>query len=488
MFSLRYLVGVGLLAGTTFAQGNITPTSSQVVTYPIPAGVLTNPSFNISVKDQDGRWRGLDAYLVTLNLINTTTGAGMIHNSSMAYLDFSGPIEVSLTYNNGRVASSRVRPDSYGIVPEIQGNNNIKFTMTEPRNLMVEVNGDIFNCLHLLANTIENDVPPADDENTIYFGPGAHTITGGVLSVPSGNTVYLAGGAVLNGGIEFVNVSNSVIRGRGVLYHTSGHAVLIESSNNITIDGITVLNPSHYAVLAGEASDFTIRGLRAFSSAGNGDGIDLFCCQNVLVDGVFMRNSDDNIAIYNHRWGYYGNTSNITIKDSSLWADVAHPINIGTHGNTDDPETMDGITITNIDILDHREPQMDYQGCIALNPGDSNLIQNVYIEDVRVEDFREGQLVNMRVMFDASYNTSPGRGIANVTIKNLSYNGTHANPSIFVGYDEGRTISGVTFENLVINGKQISDTMHKPAWYLASDFVPMFANEHVVGLLFNATG
>jgi hypothetical protein len=89
-----------------------------------------------------------------------------------------------------------------------------------------------------------------------------------------------------------------------------------------------------------------------------------------------------NILIIEQRYNYYGNTSNITVQNSSFWADLAHPIVIGTHGNTDDPETLSGITITNIDILDHREMQVDYQGCIALNPGDENLIENVYIDDI----------------------------------------------------------------------------------------------------------
>lgn len=158
---------------------------------------------------------------------------------------------------------------------------------------------------------------------------------------------------------------------------------------------------------------------------------------------------------------------------------------IGTHGNTENPETMEDITISNIDILDHREPQLDYQGCIALNAGDSNLIQYVIISDIRVEDFRLGQLINFRVMYNTMYNTSPGRGISNVTIRSLSYEGTRASPSIFVGYDEERTISGVTFEGLEINGEVISDAMQKSSWFKTSDYVPLFANEHVIDLKFS---
>ena len=47
---------------------------------------------------------------------------------------------------------------------------------------------------------------------------------------------------------------------------------------------------------------------------------------------VFMRNSDDCIALYNHRWDWYGGTSDVTVCNSVLWADIAHPINIGGHG------------------------------------------------------------------------------------------------------------------------------------------------------------
>src|SRR5690606_39407575 len=43
--------------------------------------------------------------------------------------------------------------------------------------------------------------------------------------------------------------------------------------------------------------------------------------------------SDDCIAIYGHRWSYYGDTRNITVRNSVLWADVAHPTMVGIHGD-----------------------------------------------------------------------------------------------------------------------------------------------------------
>lgn len=69
------------------------------------------------------------------------------------------------------------------------------------------------------------------------------------------------------------------------------------------------------------------------------------CCHDVLIDNVFMRNSDDCIALYNHRWNWWGGSDNITVQNSILWADIAHPINVGGHG---DPESLIGETIENL--------------------------------------------------------------------------------------------------------------------------------------------
>ena len=265
--------------------------------------------------------------------------------------------------------------------------------------------------------------------------------------------------------ILFNDTTGASLRGRGIIQSSSGEAVEIANSTDTVIQDIITLNSNIYAWTS---NGITISGVRSFSSRGNGDGIDLFCSQNALIDNVFMPNSDDTIALYQHRNTYYSNSSNITIQNSALWADYAHPINIGTHGNTENPETMDGVTIRNIDIMDHHEPQMWYQGCIAINPGDENLIQNVYIEDIRVENFRLGQLVNLRVDYNTMYNTSPGRGIKNVIIKDLVYNGTNAWPSLVLGYDEERTITNVTFVNLIINSKAINSGMPKPSWFYKS--------------------
>jgi hypothetical protein len=261
----------------------------------------------------------------------------------------------------------------------------------------------------------------------------------------------------------------------------------IVDSTNILISGIIVV-PAGYTVLVGNSKDVTVANIKSISYGGNYDGIDVFCSSNVVIEGVFMRNSDDCIAIYGHRWNFYGNVENITVRNSTLWADVAHPILVGTHGDTTNPDTLEEFQFYNLDILDQMEPQIDYQGCMSINAGDGNLIRNVRFENIRVEDIREGQLVNLRVLYNRKYNASPGRGIENVYFKNIAYNGSHADHSVIAGYDDSRLVKNVVFENLVINGTLISDQMKKPGWYKTSDMARFFVGEHVEGIEFRAPG
>ncbi|KAB8077450.1 pectin lyase fold/virulence factor [Aspergillus leporis] len=479
-----------LVAGLFLLQSALaSPTlNSSIKTYTFPAGLVATKSYSIQVKQPAGPLYVVEPYNAVVSEANTTSGKGIEHNTSFASFDFSGSVDVLVTYNNGPVNSAVIRPYSYGIQATIDG-NTISFSLDRPRNVVVQVNDDIFDTLQLFTNQVETEIPDTHDPNVLYFRPGIDigpTTGNGTLVVPSGKMVYLAPGAVVTSRLAFQNATSGSIRGRGVIASKSAGGILIEWSQNIIVKDILILGPKGFSVTTGSSKDITISGIRSISSTGNGDGIDFFCSENVLIDGVFLRNSDDNIALYQHRWDYYGNSKNITLQNSSLWADWAHPINIGTHGNTDKPETMNGVTIRNIDILDHREPQVWYQGCIAINPGDNNIIQNVHIEDVRVEDFRLGQLLNFRVMYNSKYNTSPGGGIRNVYVKDLVYNGSHANPSLFLGYDKDRSISNVTFANLKVNGKLIDDKMSKPSWYYTADFVPIFANEYVKGLNFTA--
>jgi hypothetical protein len=429
--------------------------AQQLVTYPAPKAAIYsmhNDDYTVRVRKPGGIWQDLFEYNVKVNM-------DKVSNASMVNFDFSGQVEVSIHKNNGNVRSVKIRPAAAGVTPVVNG-NSLSFTLTQPRKLSVEFDGDKQSNLHLFANAIETSRPDAADTNVIYFGTGIHFPKDTVkktFRIPSGKTVYIAGDAILRGTLVCDQVNNVRIIGRGMIDQPE-RGIEITYSNNVTVDGITVINPRHYTVSGGSSRNLAIRNLKSFSCYGWSDGIDLMSCSDVVIDDVFMRNSDDCIAIYAHRWKFYGNARNYTVTNAILWADIAHPINIGIHGNTaGEGDTLEHMTFKNIDILEHDEDDPDYQGCLAITDGDLNLVRDIRFEDIRIDDFEEGQLVNFRTVYNEKYNTGPGRGVQDVYLKNISYNGSNMMPSVIKGLDAAHPVQRITFENLRINGKLILD-------------------------------
>jgi hypothetical protein len=374
----------------------------------------------------------------------------------MVQFDFSGMVELRIKMNNGTVNDVKIRPSAKGIQPKEDG-NIVCFTLDRPAKLSLEINGDRLHNLHIFANGPEKEVYKEGDPNVMYFGAGMHKPENGKngFVVPSNTVVYLAPGAVVQGKFVCKEVENVRFVGRGFLLEPE-RGFEITHSKNIEIDGITVINPTHYTVYGGQTGGLKIRNLKSFSIKGWSDGIDLMSCSDVSISDIFMRNSDDCIAIYTHRWDFYGDARNYIIKDAVLWADVAHPVNIGLHGNAEgDGETVENLHFRDIDILEHDEDDRNYQGCLAFSVSDKNRVQHVSFENIRIENIQEGQLFNMRIVYNEKYSAAPGNGIADVSFKNIFYSGQGENQSIIEGFDENRMIRNISFENIVINGKRM---------------------------------
>ncbi|MEJ6979720.1 glycosyl hydrolase family 28 protein [Pedobacter sp. P351] len=429
--------------------------AQELITYPAPTGVMYtqhNDEYTVRVRKPGGEWQDLFEYNVKVDL-------DKLQDASMVYFDFSGAVEVAVRKNNGDFDEVKVRPSSYGIPVRVVGKTAF-FTLDKPQKVSVEFDGDRLHNLHVFGNAIETTKPDPNDPNVIYFGPGLHQPTdlpGDEFNIPSGKTVYIAGGAVVRAKLVCDRIENVKVIGRGILDQPM-RGVEIRHSKNVEVDGIIVLNPKHYTIYGGGSTNLIIRNIKSFSANPWSDGIDLMSCSNVLIDDVFLRTSDDCIAIYGHRWDFYGDASNYKITNSILWADVAHPIQIGLHGNTKTSgEVIEDILFDNIDILEQDEDDPNYQGCMSISAGDFNLVRNIRFNSIRVDDFQEGQLLNLRVVNNAKYNTGPGRGIENISFTNISYQGTNLAASIISGLDSSHGIKNISFKNLRINDKLVLD-------------------------------
>lgn len=429
---------------------------AEIIVYPVPMGIYYgkhNDDYTVRVRQVgDKKWTDLYEYNVKVDMDTNS-------DASMVQFNFSGEVEIMIQKNNDEVRSVDVRPLSKGITPEVDG-NFVTFTIDQPQKLSVEFNNDKLHNLHIFANAIETEVPDKNDPNVMYFEAGMHELKDQEVKdyiIPSNTTVYLEPGAVVKGRLVCDSVENVKILGTGMLLEPM-QGVSITYSKNILIDGVTVVNPRYYTVSGGQSEGITIRNLKSFSNQGWSDGLDFMSCSDIHIDNVFMRNSDDCLAFYTHRWDFYGDCRNVRVENSTLWADIAHPVNIGTHGNTKTgDEVLENFHFNNIDILEHDEDDREYQGCIAINVGDHNLARKMLFENIRIERVEEGQLFHLRVMYNEKYNTGPGRGVEDITFRNISWSGKYVNPSVIMGYDEKRTVKNITFENILINGKKMEN-------------------------------
>lgn len=457
----------------------------QVYTYPAPEGAPLMSDYEVYVQPRGGKeWTKVDTYMAK---VNAPIGDSKHRVSEISYavFDFTGDVFVRVICKNKKYKTARIRPDYRGVIANVQNDSTLQFLLFQPENMSVEFDGSITD--NLLIFTSKPPVAQADarkqakKEGRQFISYPAGLYEQDTIRVPSNTTVYLEGGSYFTGTFAIEDAENVSVLGRGIARPAKGYeGCHVHRSHHVLIDGLTV-----NTCPVGGSSDVILHDVRSISHPGWGDGLNVFASSNVLYDRVFCRNSDDCTTAYATRLGFSGSVNNVRMRNSTLWADVAHPIFIGIHGNSEVCDSIVGLTYENIDILCQSEPQVDYQGCLAINCGDNNLVKDVLFDNIRIESIHQGSILQVKVGFNQKYCTAPGRGVENITFRNVRYYGEQPYLSIINGYNEERKVKNVTFEGLKINGRAIYDSMPgKPGWYATSDMVPIFIGNHVENIQF----
>lgn len=477
--------------------------------YEVPQGAVKREDFRVRLRIRGGIWQEAECYQVRIEMHH-------VSEASLVYFDFSGGVECEVTSLRNEIESVQIRPASRGIRFRQRG-NTISFFLTEPVKLSVEINGDRFHNLHLMAGDAKVSFSSRkEDEKKIFleggrlirteesaaleqenerpleevislegvsvhdpeelqerlkktgggavlcFGPGIHYIKGSVFDVPSHVQVQIEGGAFVMGSFRIINEQYVSVTGRGMIYlgylkkETYLRGVEVNNSAHVLIEGVTILSPTHNIIHLGSVYDIMIDDVRGFSHVGWSVGINMMACENVMIRDVFIRSSDDCITVYGRRYEYLGDSDNVQIKNSVLWADVAHPTNIGIHGDSENGgNTIQDVLFEDIDILEHHEPQDEYLGCLCINAGDGNTIRNVTYRNIRVEQFERGKLLDIQVKWNKRYNPIPGKWVEHVVFDNISYTGQGEFTSEISGYDESRRVVDVHFKDLYVRGRHV---------------------------------
>jgi hypothetical protein len=422
--------------------------ASKLVVYGRPGEVPGSETVSVSVEDTP-----LFVYKVPVNNNRIFSQEPVLSEAAMSYFDFEGRVRVDVAAAD--LQSVVVRPLSLGIEPQIR-DGVASFYLEQPAQLTLEFNGDYKQVLHLFANPLETEVPDKNDPSVIYFEPGVYET--GIFKVGSGQTVYLAGGAVVYGGIIADGVENVRIMGRGVFdgsiydrWTQTTVPVDFRNSRNITVEGVGFMNPAGWTVNAYFCENFKADNVKIISARSNGDGFTIQSCKDVNISNSFVRSWDDSLVVKNYDMG---NTSNVRFENMIVWTDLAQSCEVGyeTYG-----ETMEDISFENITVLHNfHKPVM------SVHNSDQAQIRNVVYRNITVEDAQmgdgDGAPYLMEITIASSqWSTSNTRGLVDgVLFENITVLDGKTPGSNFRGYYDGANVTNVSINNLVIKGERIT--------------------------------
>ncbi len=412
---------------------------SKVVRYRAPIAVSGAPDYAVRV---NGR---------RVSVYNSRVAA-------FAGFSFSGEVEVAVT-PLATVESVDLRPLSHGIETERDG-NTIRFRLTEPCHLSLEINENTRRPLFLFANPLEEDVPESDTPGVHYY-EGGRIHNAGLVTLQDNDTVYIEGGAVVRGAFEARGAKNVRIMGRGIL-DGSGYGkgqqrmVQFTECSDASLQGITILNSGHWTVVLDRSKRVDIANLKIINWRDWDDGVDICGSRDVSVDSSFIRTKDDCVAVKSVHYGWDGGAVNsvdhdcrdISVTNSVLWNGIwGNALEIGFETRT---ETIRDIVFRNNDIL-HAQGR---ESTLSVHNGDRATVSNVLYEDLRIERV-DGFLFDLKILH-SRYTKDDERGhIKNITFRNIAYVGERFPPSIIRGFDDDHLVENVVFENVTIQGKHI---------------------------------
>ncbi|MDH7569720.1 MAG: glycosyl hydrolase family 28 protein, partial [Armatimonadota bacterium] len=455
----RVVWGLWLMAAAASA-------GAAVVVYPAPEGYEPNPRFRVTLS-------GKPAHVYTARVAAEQNWVAwpapmQSHPVGFCCFDMDGPVEVRVEVSGTLPRSARVRPLSKGVAAHLVG-RVVTLRLDRPGNYVLELNEDVFDHLYLFANPPEKNPPRPGDPRVRYFGPGVHS-PADITSLRDGETVYLAGGAVVKGLIWAEGVSGIRIAGRGILEGTEvrGRRNLIRCTGcrDVVIEDIILLDSPSWAIRLEECQGVTLRNVRQISYRQNSDGIDPYSSEDVTVENVFIRNYDDGVVVKAARNG--PPARRIRTRGSTFITDHGTSLKVGLNETLGPP--IRDVLFQDCDVLSCRGRPL---GVMLNGP---SCISDVRFEDIRVEESRVNPSVAREAGRDVPCfivcfvekgnkylsNYTPGC-IRQVLFRDVTYLGRPGAtfPEIrMAGWSEASSVAEVTLENVRVLHTVVTDAAH----------------------------
>lgn len=285
------------------------------------------------------------------------------------------------------------------------------------------------------------------------------TYAGETFSAQSGYTYYFEKGSVVKGAFISEDTQNIKICGRGILDSSDllatprlaegrNGSIHFEHCQDIVVEGITILHAPMWMVVINYSTNVLVDGVNLFGCRTNADGIHFSASQNAVATGCFIRTTDDLFVVY-----HYGDTNDVTFKNSVLWSDGARVLLVGLSNQGDiknlKMENCDIITFQNVVNL------VDAGGFAQIIATGGKTIENVLIKDIRIDEVRFPAIAQFMQL--RSGNDANGAGILrNVTVENVSYASECKPKSMISVMVPGGVVEDITFKNVRIHEDEVT--------------------------------
>ncbi|MCB1121799.1 MAG: hypothetical protein KJT03_09640 [Verrucomicrobiae bacterium] len=425
------------------------PVIAETLPYPPVSGLAESNLYSVTV---DGKKIWTEHFVSNLDfdkLPDWFNEPDVRKPQELHLANFSGTgyLKASVTFH-GDLEDVRIRPLSRGITPKIDG-NQITFNWEGPGQLVVEV-GDA-PPLFLFANPEEENVPSPSDPGIKYFGPGIHRP--GYIELKDNESVYIATGAVVYGGIRANNASNIKVFGRGILDGNYEHSrmVLIEDSRNILFEGVTIRNGRSWTNTLVNCRDVEYRNVKVLGFGPSSDGINPAGSQRVKISHCFLRNTDDCIAI---KAPDYAHPVRDVLVENNIMIGYAYADGI-TIGFETNAQEVSNVTVKDCDILKSRGgSRVDGHSGFSIICDGPAVIHDILFENIRVER-ADVKLFELNITDGKQYGEDPPGHIRDVTIRNVAW--LDEGPIVLAGFDKDHIVKNVVFEDCTIADKPLKE-------------------------------
>jgi hypothetical protein len=441
------VVAVLVVSGLGWAAAG---SEGKVVTYPAPAGETLSTDYQVQAGGQK-----VDVYTARV-LDPPFAGKEYDYGGpySFANFDISGPVTVRITSPRS-LRNTVLRPQSAAVRMTVDDEHTLSLTLDRPCKFSVEPDGRKGPLL-LFANPLETKAPKEGDPNVVYFGPGVHKPE--KILLKSGQTLYLAGGAVVKAEV-LAEGSKIRILGRGILDGSDwewrkgplGNLIGIRNSSDVEVNGITLRGSSHWTIVPRNSRQVTIRNVKICNSrVQNDDGINPCNSQDVLITDCFIRSDDDCVALKGLDFsGANSNVERITVENSTLWCDRARIFLLGHESRA---EFMRGVTLRNLDIIHFT------MTAFLLEPGEDMHLEDVTAENIRIHGEGQREFIRLRPVVNQYMRKKVPGFIQSVRFRNVTLEGKGGEYLVQIeGADPQHDVRDVSFENVSILGARLTE-------------------------------